>query len=564
MLRALLAGLILTTMSSLPTAGTAQLVSRDAIDEGQQETQVPTVAPPEEPVRRDSGFIPSIDAAYASRPSTGFEPFGINLFGGRFTGDREDGINPDYSVQPGDRLTLRIWGAATIDDQPTVDAQGNIFVPEVGPVRVAGVRNRNLTAAVTAAVRRVFASNVNVYVNLQGTNPVTVYVTGFVNSPGSYAGVSSDSILFFLGRAGGVDPARGSFRDITVRRGKRRLAHADLYDFLLRGTVPSVRFRDGDAVVVGPRGAVVAALGDVRNAYTFELPPDQRSGASIAELARPESKVSHVNVSGTREQKPFALYLPYSKFRDFALRDGDIAEFQGDARQNTITVRLTGEYLGPSVYTIPENTTLKAFLDHVAIDPSQTDFGNVSIRREAVAKRQKQALEDSLRRLEGVVLGATSQTDEESRIRTAEAQLVTEYAAKAAEFEPNGTLVVANSGQITDIELEDGDQVRLPQVTNFVLVSGEVRIPQALVFEPDLQVEQYLERVGGVTERADDSQYLLVRRSGEVELGNELVVQQGDELVVLPSIPTKNLQFAATITQIVFQLALSAATVAGL
>ena len=540
-----------------------QFVSRDAIDERQSESEVQTLVPPPAAERGlDTTTLPP--RSYESRPSTGFEPFGINLFSGRFIGDREDGINPDYQVQPGDRLTLRIWGAATIDDQPTVDAQGNIFIPEVGPVRVAGVPNRNLTAVVTGAVRRVFASNVNVYVNLLGTNPVTVFVTGFVNNPGAYAGVSSDSVLFFLSRAAGVDPARGSYRDIVVKRGSRTLVRTDLYDFLLAGETSAVRFRDGDAIVVGPRGAVVAALGDVRNAYSFELPANEMDGSGVARLARPEAKATHVNLSGTRDGKPFTRYLSLAAFERSTLNDGDIVEFQADERQNTITVRVTGEYLGPSVYTVPENTTLSALLDHVPIDSEQTDYTNVSLRRESVAQRQKQALDDSLRRLEGVVFGASSQSDEEARIRSTEAQLVREYTARAAEFEPSGTLVVVDEGRFSDVRLEDGDVVRLPQVTNFVLVSGEVRIPQALVFEPGLAFEDYIERVGGLSDRADESQFLLVRRSGEVVTGRRLEVRAGDELIVLPEIPRKDLQFAATISQIVFQIALSAATVAGL
>ena len=36
------------------------------------------------------------------------------------------------------------------------------------------------------------------YTNLEGTSPVVVYVTGYVETPGSFAGVSSDSLLYFL------------------------------------------------------------------------------------------------------------------------------------------------------------------------------------------------------------------------------------------------------------------------------------------------------------------------------------------------------------------------------
>ncbi|MBX2886782.1 MAG: polysaccharide biosynthesis/export family protein, partial [Granulosicoccus sp.] len=66
------------------------------------------------------------------------EPFGANLFRGGFGGEREDGLNPDYIVSPGDQINLRIWGAVEMNNMVTVDPQGNIFVPGVGPVTVGG------------------------------------------------------------------------------------------------------------------------------------------------------------------------------------------------------------------------------------------------------------------------------------------------------------------------------------------------------------------------------------------------------------------------------------------
>ncbi len=62
------------------------------------------------------------------------QPFGAELFAGGFRGLRSDGLNPDYRVLPGDQVTLRLWGGAVeMDRVLPVDAQGNIFIPAVGP-----------------------------------------------------------------------------------------------------------------------------------------------------------------------------------------------------------------------------------------------------------------------------------------------------------------------------------------------------------------------------------------------------------------------------------------------
>ena len=161
-----------------------------------------------EPRSSDDGMAASAWACRRARKRK-VRPFGEKLFEGGFQGEREDGLNPDYRVRPGDHITLRMWGAVEHADVVVVDAQGNIFVPDIGPIRVAGIRNGDLAARIRKAVATVFTQNVNVYTNLEGTSPVVVYVTGYVKAPGSFAGVSSDSLLYFLSRAGGVDPRPG-------------------------------------------------------------------------------------------------------------------------------------------------------------------------------------------------------------------------------------------------------------------------------------------------------------------------------------------------------------------
>ena len=488
-------------------------------------------------------------------------PFGSNLFDGGFQGEREDGINPDYLIQPGDRVTLRIWGATTFDGLVVVDARGNIFIPDIGPIRVQGIANAGLNARIAGAIRTVFTSNVNVYTNLEGTNPILVYVTGFVEKPGAYAGVASDSLMFFLSRAGGIDEKRGSFRNVHVLRRGKSLALADMYQFILRGEIPHTQFMDGDTIVVEPRGGIVEVSGDVRNAFVFEIPDDGLSGDELLALIRPEASVSHAAVFGMRSGKPISRYLPLADFRSLVVRDGDQIAFESDHHRGSILVKVAGTHLGPSQFAIPRGSTLLQLLDHIEVNPEQSDFASVRLQRESVRKRQKQALEDSLRRLETAVLGATSSTDEEARVRLQEAKLISSFVDRAREIEPNGVLVVAKDGVISDLKLQEGDIITIPTRSSVVLVNGEVRVPQALVHAPGRRFEDYIARVGGYTDRADQDRPMVVRRNGEVVQAEGLEIRPGDELIVLPRVPVKNLQLAATLSQVVFQIALAAATV---
>ncbi len=186
-----------------------------------------------------------------------------------------------------------------------------------------------------------------------------------------------------------------------------------------------------------------------------------------------------------------------------------------------------------------------------------TETRSISIRRESVAERQRQSLMESLRRLETTYLGASSSTPAEAEVRVKEAELISQFIEKASKAEPTGRMVVANNGKIADIRLQDGDIITIPEATDSLLVSGEVLIPQAVVYTPGDNVNDYVERSGGFTQHADDENILVVRLNGEVLKASDARLQPGDEILVLPHVPTKNLQLATSLTQIVYQLAIA-------
>jgi hypothetical protein len=85
-----------------------------------------------------------------------------------------------------------------------------------------------------------------------------------------------------------------------------------------------------------------------------------------------------------------------------------------------------------------------------------------------------------------------------------------------------------------------------------------VLAPQATVFHASNDVMDYIERSGGFTQHADKKNILVVRLNGEVRKASDVDLQPGDEILVLPAVPTKNLQLATSLTQIIYQLAIAA------
>lgn len=553
------AGVVLATLAATPAMAQSLSLSNDILPQqsSQQSGQQGQQEQVDDAPRADwrSGTYGPI--ATPPQDPDALPPFGANLFSGGFRGAMGDGLNADYRIKPGDQITVRAWGAFEFDRVLPVDAQGNIFIPGSGPLNVEGQNSQQVDGSVRSAITAVYPDNVEVYTNVQGVQPVAVFVTGYVENPGRYAGTPNDSLLYFLDQAGGIDQDLGSYRQIRVIRDDRTVATVDLYDFLINGTIARPQFQDGDTIVVEERGPAIAVVGDVHREHRYELIGNQLSGAEIINLARLRSGVSHVLLRGDRDDGPIAQYFPINLFAGQTVRSGDEVVFSADQRSETIVVEIEGSYYGPSRFALPRNARLSELLDAIAVPENMTAVESVSLQRESVRQQQAQSLQDSLRRLETTYLGASSRTDQEAQIRLREAELIERFIERARELEPSGRLVVASSDGITDIRLQDGDVITIPEISDSVLISGEILVPQAAVYRPGMSVIDYVESAGGFTERADRDQILLVRQNGAVEHARNTPLRPGDEILVMPKAPTHNLQLASTLTQILFQIAVT-------
>ncbi len=484
--------------------------------------------------------------------------FGASLFT-RDSTALTDAPNPNYVIVPGDRVSLRVWGAVESEALGVVDPSGVLFLPNVGPVRVAGVRAGDLQRVVEQEVQKVYTSQVRVYAVLLSTQRIGVFVTGFVRTPGRFGGSAADSVLDFLVRAGGVDPGRGSFRDIAVQRGGRTVVTIDLYRFLLEGGLPPVRLQEGDTLVVAKQRAMVGADGAVRNNYLFEVPNRAMTGRELMEYARPLPSATNAVIRGTRGGQPFSRYATLAELSRIQLGDQDMVTFITDSPARTVRVTVEGSRLGPSVLVTDRDANLCGVLDHIAVDPVLADTGSVFLLRPSVAQQQRRAIDEALDRLERQLFMAVSATTGVAAIRASEAQLVSSYIQRARRTQPEGRLVVfGDAGQCAPVRLEDGDVIVIPERSSTVLVSGEVTAPRAVVFRPGMRLNDYVRAAGGFTPRGRDSALMIRRASGELVLDPaSQVLRPGDELIALPYLDPKSFQIGADLLGLVYQVAVA-------
>lgn len=497
-------------------------------------------------------------------------PYGANIFAGGYESERIDGVNDDYLIAPGDKISIWLWGAINFADVTTVDNQGNIFIPEIGPIQVKNVPASQVNKLVTSKLRTIYKQNVQIYVNLLTSTPISIYIAGPVIRPGQYAGMASDSILYFLKRAGGIDAERGSYRKINVVRNGNKIVTIDLYDFLQNGVMPIVNFKDKDVILVEPQGATVVVTAGVKNPFRFEFTENSAFGDELISYAKPLSQISHVGVLGNRKSGPFSIYLPVEKFLQYTLKDGDKLFFNDDWEDDVLDVKLEGSFIGPSYFTARKPTKLYDLLNHVQIDPQQANFKNVYILRESVAATQKEMIDKSLDRLERGVYTTPSISTGESAIQVQEAALISSFVSRAKQIQPLGKIVVSENGKIANIHLEQGDTVVIPDKTDFIHIGGEVLMPQSILFNPQASVTDYIAWAGGYTDRANYERIMIIHANGLINFYdidndswvvsnvNTPLIEPGDQVLVLPKAIAKTMQNIKDITQIIYQLAITA------
>lgn len=513
------------------------------------------------PARDDSLSVPQKADRQANLSS---DVFGAHLFTGAFARASTATFNPDYVVSVGDRIQVRLWGGYTFDGALVVDSQGNVFLPFSGPIRVLGVRNNDLQNVVDAAVRKVFRANVSSYASLSAAQPVRIYVGGAVKRPGMYHGTSFDSLLNYLDQAGGIDPERGSFLQVEVKRDTTVRATVNLYEFLLNGRIPQVQLSDGDVIFIQPRQKTIKVLGLVENAKRFEFASARLGLTDALQMAKAMPQATHVRVVRNTGTVRNVDYIALPQASGITLDNGDEVELVADKKPGTITVRVEGEHQSAQEHVLPYGARFGELMRSIQLT-DRSEGESVQLFRRSVSERQKTMLNTSLRSLESSVLTARSGTNEEARLRKDEADLVLQWVERARRVEPTGQVVIAQAEGRDQLLLENGDVVRIPTRDGLVLVGGEVLFPSSVAHDARLTVGDYLERAGGYTQNADSSRLVLARRDGSfTEVKESATVRSGEEILVLPKLDVKSRQIWKELLQVVYQVVFSAKVAFGL
>lgn len=498
-----------------------------------------------------------------SKQSPKITAFGSHLFSGNFTQSTQHIYNPDYKIAVADVISLKIWGAVSYESNLVVDSQGNIFVPQVGAIKVLGVKNSELLSVIQASVSKIYKDNVYVYADMNAYQNVSVFVTGSVNSPGLYKGLSSDSVVQYIDKAGGINLDYGSFRYIQILRDNKILANIDLYDFLLKGKLSLLAFRTGDVILVSSLKSYVSASGDVQKPFRFELKDEALSLQDLAILAGAKPIVTNAIVKSYANNHIVDI-KSYSK-KDFAsvmLKSADEVEFRPDYNANDVNIRIEGEHSGAHFMVVRKGSTLDEVVSRIVTN-AQSDITSVQVFRKSVALTQKQLIDAQLKELETLALTAPSVNSEGAAIRANQAKTILDFIQRAKQVQPKGQIIIDSVKAYKSVVLEEGDTIVVPSKNNLVVVQGEVSLPGSFVYMPSKRLDYYINLAGDYSDRADTSKVLVINSNGKATKYNQGFlsfapeVKPGDSILVLPKVDSQGLQITSMLVNILYQVAIA-------
>jgi len=259
-------------------------------------------------------------------------------------------VPADYVIGPGDELRIRVWGQVSLQSNVRVDRSGEIYLPQVGQIHVAGLAFSELDAHLRQAVGRVY-HNFDLTVDVGQIRAIQVYLAGEARQPGVYTVSSLSTLVDTLFSSGGPS-VEGSMRAIELRRNGTVVTRFDLYDLLIRGDkTKDAKLQSGDVIFIPPVGPQAAIFGSVRNPAIYELRPEETIGGILTDAGGASAVAAETRISIERIDEHRDRHAMEAAYDEAGLAtpvaDGDLIRLYSIVPRYQKTVTLRGNTANP-------------------------------------------------------------------------------------------------------------------------------------------------------------------------------------------------------------------------
>ncbi|MEH6635510.1 MAG: SLBB domain-containing protein [Halioglobus sp.] len=322
------------------------------------------------------------------------EQFGYDIFGqvpSTFSPVAGIPVPPNYRIGPGDTIIVQLFGKRNVEYKLVVTRDGNILVPEYGPVTLAGMTfdeaEQRLTEGFESQV-----IGVKAVVTMGQLRTIQIRLAGDVVQPGVYTIGGLSTMIDALLVTGGVRPT-GSLRNIELVRGGKSVATLDFYDLLLRGRMDQDFFlAHNDTIFVPAIGPIVYVGGEVQRPAIYELSGEQTVGQVIAmsggllpTASLPHSHIERIQSGGTRTLIDFSASNGLdneSAILNTKVRTGDLLRVLSLEDELSDVVLLSGHVKRPGGYQFRSGMRVSDVVSGAEVLQPGADVDFLLIKRE--------------------------------------------------------------------------------------------------------------------------------------------------------------------------------------
>ena len=454
----------------------------------------------------------------APQPQKNNEIFGMDFFKNpkiSFTPNLNMATPENYQVGPGDELLVEVWGATEGNFKQKVDAEGNIFLNGVGRIHVAGLSFSEVKAKINSFLKRIYSgisapdgSYAKIYtgVTITQVRTVKVNIIGEVMVPGTYSLSSLSTVLNALYACGGPSES-GSFREISLVRGGKKIANFDIYDFLINGSEKgNLGLQDQDVIIVPPYKNRVWVEGQVKRKGFYEM----LNSETLANLVSffggftSDAFTNTLVLERIKEAKREVKEIDFSEISKLKMQNGDRLKVHAITNEYQNRLSIGGAVYQPGVYEYKEGMTALDLLNRAN-----------GVKKDASLNR-------------GLIFRTENRVDYQTL----------SFSVKD---------LIENKHNIT---LKDNDSLYIfykdaLQYKKFVKVEGAVNKPQELSYMENMTVEDAISLAGGLSNGADPSVIEVFRETNDgnfeklsqafkVSSNNELK-SEGEAMVLQPN-----------------------------
>jgi protein involved in polysaccharide export with SLBB domain len=389
-----------------------------------------------------------------------------------------------YILGPDDELIVNVFGFSEKTYNLTVNEEGNIYIPQVGPIFVNGLSIEQASARIKAKLgatiyKAIGSGRTRVQISLGKIRSIRVTVIGEAKKPGTYT-VSSLTTVFNLLYLCGGPTDLGSYRKIELIRGNELKRTIDLYSFLTKGNQKdNVLLNEGDVVRIPYYQTRVLLNGYVKHKGKYEL-TDGETFDDVLQYSggfADDAYKGSVTVYQYTDNERRIADLTKSQYSGYKPRSSDsiVVGKLLERFENKLIIK--GAVMRPGEFELSNNLTLKELLEKAG-----------GVKEDVYSKR------GSISRLDNSNMPVQLSFDIDSVMKG------------------QSTIYLKKNDSVTVYSIFDLNN----EVT--VSIDGNVKIPGKYRWAEGVTLRDMILRAGGLNEMGDNKNIEIARRINNLNL----------------------------------------------